>query len=131
MNGRFSRRELLAQQRLDHTVRPQVYRTLEKALPTALIIQRPGIWGPLEALDMNWGYPDFIVLPYAHLGLMAFTVATPASPQSSVRAANFRHMLGMGYRAAIVSGVQDVLDHLGKWGVWDAAFSRKLDVPPC
>lgn len=130
MNGRFSRRDMLAQQRLDHTVRPQIYRTLEKALPMAVIQSRPGIWGPLEGLDMKWQHPDFTVLPYPHMGPMFFTVASPASPQHPTRAAIFRQLLDLGYRAAIVRDGSDVLEKLGDWGVWDHASTRRLENSP-
>jgi|GEM_PF-3522257 len=120
----------LRQQRDDQAARHQVYRTLEKALPMAVIQSRPGIWGAIEALDTKWQHPDFTVLPYAHLGPMFFTVASPASPQHPTRAAVFRQLLDLGYRADIVRDGGDVLQKLGDWGVWDHTSTRRLETPP-
>lgn len=126
-----SRRDRLTQLQRDHETKKQVLRHLQKALPTAVFHYDPAILGATGAWPAKvtaWQMPDICVLAYAHLGPMFFTIASPASPQSTSRAAIFRHLKDLGYRAAIVNSLQDVSDKLSEWAVWDYNFTRQIEV---
>jgi hypothetical protein len=74
--------------------------------------------GKAKGLGMAKGFPDLIVLPFAHIGPLFFEVKTPKGKLTETQAAMLDRLGALGYRVAVVRSVQDVVDRLTEWHVW-------------
>lgn len=63
------------------------------------------------------GWPDLIVLPFAHIGALFFEVKAPNGRVSEAQTQVHAELAHLGYRVAVVRSVADVRDRLNEWGV--------------
>ena len=63
------------------------------------------------------GFPDLVVLPWAHVGPMFFEVKAPGGYPSGAQRDLHERLDGLGYRVAVVRSVDDVRAALAAWGV--------------
>lgn len=71
-----------------------------------------------KSLGMQSGFPDLIVLPYAHVGPLFFEVKSKVGRVSENQKIMLGRLSELGYRAAVVRSVDDVASKLTEWGVW-------------
>ena len=63
------------------------------------------------------GFPDIIVLPYAHVGAIFFEVKAEGNYTSKTQKGIHEHLRALGYRVAVVRSIEDVRECLEKWGI--------------
>lgn len=63
------------------------------------------------------GFPDILVLPFAQIGPMLFEVKAPGNYPSPVQRALHADLTRLGYRVAVVRGIDDVRAALAAWGI--------------
>lgn len=63
------------------------------------------------------GFPDLIVLPFAHIPVMFFEVKAEGGYASPEQKAVHERLTALGYRVAIVRSIDDVRERLAAWGV--------------
>lgn len=80
--------------------------------------------GKAKGLGMAKGFPDLIVLPFAHIGPLFFEVKTAKGKLTETQAAMLQRLDALGYRVAVVRSVQDVVDRLTEWHVWRDPAAR-------
>lgn len=73
-----------------------------------------------KAMGMQPGFPDLVVLPYAHVGPLFFEVKGPKGKVSPAQRIVIGRLEELGYRVAVVRSVDDVAARLAEWGVWAA-----------
>jgi len=83
--------------------------------------------GKAKSLGMLPGFPDIIILPFAHIGPLFFEVKGPKGRLSPSQADVLGRLDGLGYRCAVVRSIDDVQARLSEWGVWTAIkFAGKI-----
>jgi len=64
------------------------------------------------------GWPDIIVLPFAHVGPILFEVKSQAGRVSPEQRDMHDRLEALGYRVAVVRSIDQVRQRLADWGVW-------------
>ena len=102
---------------------------LEVALPKAVIHHSPNevdVRGPdvaraivkARGMGTRKGFPDLVVFPFAHVGPIFFEVKAKRGALTLEQSAMIERLAALGYKAAVVRSVDDVVDRLSEWGVW-------------
>lgn len=102
---------------------------LRLALPGALIhhakgeVNRGGVTFMREQAKANRkgalkGFPDLVVLPFAHIGPLFFEVKAEGNYADKTQKEVHAKLEALGYRVAVVRSIDDVKDRLTSWGVW-------------
>jgi len=63
------------------------------------------------------GFPDLIVLTYAHIGPVFFEVKAPRNYADATQKALHSRLDALGYRVAVVRSIDDVRAALAAWGI--------------
>jgi hypothetical protein len=63
------------------------------------------------------GFPDVIVLPWAHIPLMFFEVKAEGAYTTPTQREVHSRLETLGYRVAVVRSVDDVREALAAWGI--------------
>jgi hypothetical protein len=63
------------------------------------------------------GFPDLLVLPWAHLGPLFFEVKAEGNYASPAQKDMHARLTELGYRVAVVRSIDDVQEYLGRWGI--------------
>lgn len=64
------------------------------------------------------GFPDLIVLPFAHVGPLFLEVKAEGNYATDAQKHVHRQLADLGYRVAVVRSVDDVKERLAAWGIW-------------
>ena len=64
------------------------------------------------------GFPDLIVLPFAHIGPLFLEVKAEGGYATDAQREVHRQLADLGYRVAVVRSVDDVRERLAAWGIW-------------
>lgn len=64
------------------------------------------------------GFPDLIVLPFAHVGPLFLEVKAAGGYASAAQKDVHGRLRALGYRVAVVRSIDDVREALAGWGVW-------------
>ena len=81
-----------------------------------------------RAMGQVKGFPDLIVLPYAHIGPLFFEVKTAKGRLTESQTAMVERLSALGYRVAVVRSVQDVVDRLTEWAVWRQPDVKSVEI---
>ena len=63
------------------------------------------------------GFPDLLVLPYAHIGPLFLEVKAEGNYTSAAQKDMHEKLRALGYRVAVVRSIDDVQDKLHEWGI--------------
>ena len=63
------------------------------------------------------GFPDLLVLPYAHIGPLFLEVEAEGNYTSPAQKDMHEQLRALGYRVAVVRSIDDVRDKLHEWGI--------------
>ena len=63
------------------------------------------------------GFPDLLVLPYAHIGPLFLEVKAEGNYASPAQKDMHQQLTALGYRVAVVRSIDDVQDKLHEWGI--------------
>ena len=63
------------------------------------------------------GFPDLLVLPYAHIGPLFLEVKAEGNYASPSQKDMHDQLKALGYRVAVVRSIDDVKDALHEWGI--------------
>jgi hypothetical protein len=110
-------------------VQVEIVNYLHLALPGAIIhhakgeVNRGGVTFMREQAKANRkgalkGFPDLIVLPYAHIGPLFFEVKAKGNYADKTQKEVHAKMEALGYRVAVVRSIDDVKKYLTRWAVW-------------
>ena len=66
---------------------------------------------------MSPGFPDVIVLPWAHMPVMLFEVKSEGGRLTQGQRATHEHLRTLGHKIAVVRSVDDVREALADWGI--------------
>lgn len=75
------------------------------------------------------GFPDILVLPWAHVGPMLFEVKAPGNYADATQKALHARLEALGYRVAVVRSIDDVRAALQAWGVATKEAGAMVDLP--
>lgn len=64
------------------------------------------------------GFPDIVAILPAHIGVLFFEVKAQKSYPSDVQRSMHDALRSLGYRVAVVRGIDDVREALDDWGIW-------------
>jgi hypothetical protein len=64
------------------------------------------------------GFPDLVVLPFAHIGPCFFEVKAEGNYATPAQKALHAQLEALGYRIAVVRSIDDVRERLAGWGIW-------------
>lgn len=73
------------------------------------------------------GFPDLIVLPWAHMGPMFFEVKAEGNYADKDQKAMHERITDLGYKVAVVRSIDDVKEYLAKWGVYGAPYKGVIE----
>jgi hypothetical protein len=110
-------------------VQVAIVQYLRLALPGAIIhhakgeVNRGGATFMREQAKANRkgalkGFPDLIVLPYAHIGPLFFEVKAEGNYADKTQKEVHAKLEELGYRVAVVRSIDDVKEYLTRWAVW-------------
>lgn len=113
----------------EYQIHKAILAYLRLALPRALVVHIPNqvdVSDPAvrralaknKSMGMVPGFPDLMVLPYAHIGPLFFEVKSPKGRVSENQVEVMRHLTALGYRCAVVRSIDDVRAKLDEWAVW-------------
>ena len=63
------------------------------------------------------GFPDLLVLPYAHIGPLFLEVKAEGNYASTAQKDMHKQLRTLGYRVAVVRSIEDVQEALAGWGI--------------
>ena len=63
------------------------------------------------------GFPDLLVLPWAHIGPLFLEVKAEGNYTSAAQKDMHERLRALGYRVAVVRSIDDVQDKLHAWGI--------------
>ena len=63
------------------------------------------------------GFPDLLVLPFAHIGPLFLEVKAEGNYASPSQKDMHQQLKALGYRVAVVRSIDDVQDKLHEWGI--------------
>ena len=66
---------------------------------------------------MSPGFPDVIVLSWAHMPVMLFEVKAEGGRLTQGQRATQEHLRTLGHKIAVVRSVDDVREALAEWGI--------------
>lgn len=101
---------------------------LRRVLPDAIVHHSPneGVRGGRDGyLDGAFkksagqvaGFPDLIVIPWAHIGPLFLEVKSASGRLSEAQAVMLDRLATLGYRVAVVRSIDDVRARLAEWGI--------------
>ena len=113
----------------EYDIHQAILAYLRLALPRALVMHVPNQVDAVGAniaraiakakhMGMVPGFPDIMVLPFAHMPVMFFEVKSPKGRVSENQVEVMRQLVALGYRCAVVRSVDDVQAKLAEWAVW-------------
>ena len=63
------------------------------------------------------GFPDLLVLPYAHIGPLFLEVKAEGNYASTAQKDMHKRLRALGYKVAVVRSIEDVQETLAGWGI--------------
>ena len=63
------------------------------------------------------GFPDLLVLPWAHIGPLFLEVKAEGNYASTAQKDMHQHLRTLGYRVAVVRSIDDTREALAEWGI--------------
>ena len=63
------------------------------------------------------GFPDLLVLPWAHIGPLFLEVKAEGHYASTAQKDMHQHLRTLGYRVAVVRSIDDTREALASWGI--------------
>ena len=70
-----------------------------------------------KSMGAKAGFPDLLVLPWAHIGPVFLEVKAEGNTTSKPQKAMHERLRGLGYRVAVVRSIEDVQEALAGWGI--------------
>ena len=71
-----------------------------------------------KAMGQTAGFPDILILPFAHIGPAFLEVKTATGRTSTAQKIMHERLEVLGYRVAVVRSIDDARKALKSWGVW-------------
>lgn len=73
-----------------------------------------------KAKGSKAGFPDLLVLPWAHIGPLFLEVKAEGTYASPAQKEMHARLVALGYRVAVVRSIEDVQEKLAEWGIHTA-----------
>lgn len=82
-----------------------------------------------KAKGSKAGFPDLLLLPWAHIGPLFLEVKAEGNYASASQKEMHARLTELGYRVAVVRSIDDVNERLAAWGVYAALAPTTVTIP--